>query len=150
MKTRAFALALMSGLALTASLTIAGGSAMAQQGNSVQAGNAAQQPAAAEEEVTVRGPRLVRSHVGGKTQIGGFGYDLVTLTHRVSYADLNLARPEHVKMLEDRIGLTARQICRELAKMFPVEAPNNPDCVRQATKGAMTQAHAAIAAAKNR
>lgn len=142
MKIDVFAVSAISGLALAASLMLAGGSARAQQGAS------SQQPATPEEEVTVRGPRLVRSHVGGAAQAGGFGYDLITLTHRVSYADLKLDRSEDAKVLEDRISLTARQICRELAKMFPATAPNNPDCVRQATKGAMEQAHAAIAAVK--
>lgn len=148
MKTGASTFSALLGLALATGFTLTGGLATAQQGDSARPADSAAQPASSEEEITVRGPRLVRSHIGGRTQTGGFGYDLVTLSHRVSYTDLKLSRPADVKILEDRISLTARQICRELAKMFPVSTPNNPDCVRQATKSAMEQAHVAIAAAK--
>ncbi len=101
------------------------------------------------EQVTVVGPRVVRKRILGlPAQHGGMGYyDLLTLTDQVGYSDLNLARPEDAKTLENRIGKAADQICEQLADVSPAER-RSPECVQKAIDGAMEEAHAAIAAAK--
>jgi UrcA family protein len=71
---------------------------------------------------------------------------LVSLTRRVSYADLNLATNADVVELEERIEATARLACGQLAEMFPLSDPNTPDCVREAVAGAKAQADEAVAA----
>lgn len=105
-----------------------------------------QEQAKAPEEITVQAPRLIREQStlsGGKTE-------LISLTRRVSYADLDLTKHKDVMMLEQRIKDTAREACTALAKMYPNADASNPDCMRQAEKGAMDQANSVVAAAENR
>lgn len=141
MRSRFFVLSAMV-LALPAGLVLTGSVAAAQQSDSARrASNSV------EEEVTVVAPRVMRTHVRERTAYGVAHYDLMTLTHRVGYADLDLSRPEDVKMLKRRIRATANQLCSQLANAPPVQ-PRSMQCVQQATQGAMAQARAAIAAAK--
>lgn len=134
------------GVALSAVLLFAGSSALGQQRDSAGKG------ARTQEQITVTGPRLVISHIGSQhTQAGGFGYDTLSLTHQVSYADLDLTSPADALELKERVDDTAKKVCRELAKLRPVQPANSSstaDCYSQAYKGAIKQAEAAIAAAK--
>ena len=101
------------------------------------------------EQVTVVAPRVVRTRVHGlPDQHGGMGYyDLLTLSHQVSYADLNLALPADEKTLEQRIGDTANEICEQLAASPPAEQ-KSAECVQRAIESAMEEAHMAISAAR--
>jgi len=102
-----------------------------------------------EEQVTVVAPRVVRTRVHGlPDQHGGMGYyDLLTMSHDVSYADLNLALQADDKILERRIGDTANEICEQLAATPPAEQ-KSAECVQRAIESAMEDAHMAIAAAR--
>jgi UrcA family protein len=97
-------------------------------------------------EITVVAPRLVRKDsertpVGGKTE-------LVSMTRRVTYDDLDLTVHADVLELEKRINDTAKETCGLLASVFPLSDPKTPDCVREAVDKAMVQARAAIAATR--
>lgn len=134
----------ISALVLTGGLTLASAPALAQQSDPAQqASNAAQ------EEVTVIAPRVMRTKVRQPGSRGVGYYDMLTLTHQVSYADLNLAHPGDAKTLRDRVTKAANDVCQELANVSPAE-PKSQDCVHSAVRSAMPRAEAAIAAAQGR
>jgi UrcA family protein len=125
--TRKFAL-----LTLAAAIT---GSAMAEE---------------ALTEVTVVARRDVNVEVVGRGS-NGAPVELITLTRRISYADLDLSTHTGAVDLEKRVTETAQAACKELNKHYPLTVPaENPSCVKQAADGGMAQAHAAIAAAEQK
>jgi len=75
--------------------------------------------------------------------------DLVSVTHRVSYADLDLSTAAGRAELKSRIEAKAREGCGQIGKLYPedVVETSNRQCVDAAVKDALSQAHAAIAAA---
>ena len=97
-------------------------------------------------EITVTAPRLVTKRVVGRTPAGS-EVELVSLTRRVSYADLNLALHTDVTQLETRIDAIAKQACEDLAKMYPLSDPKTPDCVHEAVRSAKPQLDTVVAAA---
>ena len=119
------------------------GPVFAQKGDPVQT-------QASQEQVTVVGPRVMRTQVRGpRADTHGMGYyDLMTMTREVSYADLNLARPEDAKTLERRIDQAANDICRQLSDAPPAEPDSAEYCTHRAITSAMEEAHAAVAAAR--
>lgn len=144
MRPYTFVFSALSAVALAAGLALTSTTALAQHGDSAQQSNGGDQ-----EQVTVVGPRIMRTKVHG-TADAGFGigyYDMLTLSHRVSYSDLDLTQPEDAKTLKNRIDETANQICQQLAEASPPR-PTSRDCVYNAVQSAMEQAHVAIAAAK--
>jgi UrcA family protein len=96
-------------------------------------------------EVTVVAPRLVRQEVGREPATAST-VELVSLTRRVSYSDLDLALHASVLELERRIEATAREACAQLARLFPLSDPKTPDCVAEAVAGARAQAQQAVRA----
>lgn len=133
MKKRSVVVPVTSCLALAGGFAFFSGAATAQQQGS---------QARAQEEVIVEAPRLVRKEVG-RGDLGG-KVELISLTRRVSYADLNLAMHADVMKLEQRINDTAKEACGQLAQMYPLADPKTPNCVRQAVDGAMKQAQKVI------
>jgi len=106
----------------------------------------AQQTSDILEEIIVVAPRLVTREEVGRTASGS-KVELISLTRRVSYADLNLATHADVMELEERIDATAKLACDQLAEMFPLSDPNTPDCVSEAVAGAKARVDEAVAAA---
>jgi UrcA family protein len=139
MKTHLVAISTLSALAMAAGLS----PALAQKGDPVQTG-------AAQEQITVVGPRIMRSQVRGVPEAThGMGYyDLLTMTRQVSYADLNIARSEDERMLEKRIDQAADEICKELASTPPADLSSAQYCTQRAITSAMDDVHAAMARAK--
>ena len=72
----------------------------------------------------------------------------VTLTHRVSYADLNLATHSGATELKRRVEETARFACEQLDKLYPFEEKETPTCTRDAVDRSASQVDEAIAAAE--
>lgn len=142
MRSRFLVLAAMAVPALFAGFVLTGSVAMAKQDDSSQ-----QMSKSAEEEVIVVAPRIMQTKIRQRTPYGVAHYDLMTLTHRLSYADLDLSRPKDVKTLERRIRATANQLCLRLANAPPAQ-PRSMVCVHQAVHTAMEQARVAIAAAQ--
>ena len=70
----------------------------------------------------------------------------ITITSRVSYADLDLKTEPGVNELDKRIRETAKSTCKEMDVKFPAEGSGEEACVKQAVEGAMAQAHKVIAA----
>ena len=105
-------------------------------------------PALAQEtaQVTIQAERTAK--VVGRSYTG-VPIELVTLTRRVSYADLDLSTHTGATELEKRVSDTAKDACKQLDTLYPLTASaGGPSCVKKATDDAMVQAHAAIAAAE--
>jgi UrcA family protein len=99
------------------------------------------------EEIVVQAP-IVRRQVG-RTAIGA-KIEVIELSRRVSYADLDLNRPADVTELKTRIETTAKESCEQLSDMFPSNPSDRNElrrCTNQAVDGAEEQVQAAIAAA---
>jgi UrcA family protein len=88
-----------------------------------------------------------RPNVSTKHMHKGMPEEVVSITHKVSYADLNLASPAGAAELEKRINDSAKAICARLDKLEPQSKSEDANCIKSATETAMLQAHAAIAAA---
>jgi UrcA family protein len=141
MRSQGFVLSALSALALAAGLTLTSAPVFAKQGDS------AQQSDSNQEQVTVVGPRIMRTKVRGTSDTGaGVGYyDLMTLSRHVSYSDLDLSKPEGAKRLKNRIRETASEICERLADAPPVRPQSqSQQCVHKAVANAMQEAHFAI------
>lgn len=100
-------------------------------------------------ELTVVAPRLVRRQMSRESATGA-PVELVSLTRRVSFSDLDLAKHADVLELDRRIETVAREACDQLASVFPLSDPKTPDCVAEAVAGAKTQANQAALAAGRR
>ena len=71
------------------------------------------------------------------------------IARQVSYADLDLVSHAGVLSLEARISDTADSICSKLGEMYGPTGFSQAECVRDAVRAAMTQAHTAIAVAEH-
>ncbi len=80
----------------------------------------------------------------------GVPMERVTLTHHVSYADLDLASHAGVLALEQRVKDVARLACEQLDKLYPFEEKNAPECIADAVAQAKSQVQEAIAAAQHK
>lgn len=101
------------------------------------------------EEVVVIAPRVVRRERVDRTT-GGGTVERVTLTRRVSYADLDLRMNADVMELERRVAGMAVEACEQLAEAHPMldPEPSHEDCIEEATEGAMERVREAVAAAE--
>jgi UrcA family protein len=107
---------------------------------------AAVAPVAAQEvrEVTVTAPEVVR-HEEARQPSGAFT-EVVSISHHVSFADLDLKKASDASVLEQRVRDAADLGCKQLRTLYPL-VPDDPDCLKKATASGMEQAQAAIAAA---
>jgi UrcA family protein len=96
-------------------------------------------------QITVIAPRLVRQEVGRTNS--GASVEMISLTRRVDYKDLDLKRQVSVAELETRVKEVAEEACAQLARVYPLSDPQTPDCVKDAVEKAMAQVKAAVAAA---
>jgi len=115
----------------------------------VPAGFLVAQQAQPMPEVKIEATRSVKT-VGHSST--GVPIQLVSLSHQVSYADLDLATSAGAQTLQKRISDTAKTACKELDTLYPLEAQSaqSQSCVKTATDGAMVQANAAVAAAQQK
>ena len=75
------------------------------------------------------------------------GYYKVTLSSRVSYADLDLTKPDAAATLERRIKAAATEVCDGIGKAYPDSGPDTKECAKRAADKAMVEAKKIIAAA---
>jgi UrcA family protein len=95
--------------------------------------------------ITVTAPRLVRQEVGRTNS--GAPVEMISLTRRVDYKDLDLKQHASVAELETRVNEVAKEACDQLARVYPLSDPQTPDCVKAAVDKAMAQVRDAVAAA---
>lgn len=96
------------------------------------------------EVVTVEAMREI---VIGKTARGATIREL-SIRSRVSYADLDLTKPEDVATLQKRVADTAKSTCKEIKVEFPAEGSTEQRCVKDAIEDADQQIAKAVEAAK--
>jgi len=106
-------------------------------------GNVLAQPL---EEIVVEGSPIVEEHAA-KTPFAP-GYYKVVMSSRVSYADLDLAKPTDVATLELRIKEAATVVCDKLGKAYPDSGPNTKECAKRAADKALAEAKKVAASRK--
>ncbi len=74
------------------------------------------------------------------------GYYKVTMSSRVSYADLDLSQPDAAATLESRIKAAATEVCDGIGKAYPDSGPDTKECAKRAADKAMVEAKKVIAA----
>jgi UrcA family protein len=89
------------------------------------------------------GAGVTTKSVVGHSAIGA-PIEEVTITHRVSYADLDLTKTADAAELRRRVQETARAACRQLDALYPLEAKNARECTRNAIARASSQVDNAI------
>jgi UrcA family protein len=112
-------------------LVLSGGAALAQQ----------------VEEITVVAPHEIERRVVGRSKIGA-PIEQISLTHRVDFSDLNLAKPDDLATLRQRVADEAKLACDELDKLYPLDRDRarNRRCVRDTNNDAQAQINAAVQA----
>jgi UrcA family protein len=105
-----------------------------------------QQVAGEMEEVVVLAAPIMRRW----TEPGRYGgeAEVIELTRRVSFADLDLSSQADVTTLETRIEAVAKESCEALSDLFPLDPSDKTEihvCTKKAVKGTREQVKAAIA-----
>ena len=100
------------------------------------------------EEVIVRAPieRVKDTRTVGSVATT----EIIELNRYVSYSDLDLTKVADVATLDERITATAKESCKKLSNMFPLDRSDPAEmgrCVKKAVSGAGTRKAKAIAAA---
>ena len=100
------------------------------------------------DEVVVRAP-MSREIVTRRAM--GSGEKIIEIRRSVSFADLDLSKPDDVLELEQRIEMVARQSCEKLEEMFPFEQDDDAAkvrrCTREAIRGTEDELRNVVAAA---
>jgi UrcA family protein len=99
------------------------------------------------EGVNVEASRIVKETIGRAANSAPINQ--VSLSYRVSYADLDLASKGGVATLEKRVDEAAMAACKEISKLYPLATPDDMSCAKIASKAAMVKVHEAVAAAGN-
>jgi UrcA family protein len=97
------------------------------------------------EGVNVEASRVVKETVGRAPNLAPINE--ISLTYRVSYADLDLATKEGASALDKRIHEAAAAACKELGRFYPLATPDDSTCAKKASADAMAKANEAVAAA---
>ena len=107
-------------------------------------GNVLAQPL---EEIVVEASPIVKE---GKAEPASPapGYYKVVMSSRVSYADLDLAKPADVATLDSRIHEAAKVVCEKLGKAYPDSGPDTKECAKRAADKALTEAKKVAATRK--
>ncbi len=92
--------------------------------------------------ITIGAGVTIKSVVGRTSS--GLPIEEVTITHRVSYADLDLTKTAGAAELKRRVQETARAACKQLDELYPLEAKNARECARMAIAKASPQVENAI------
>jgi UrcA family protein len=100
-------------------------------------------------EITVIAPHSIEHKTVGRTYTG-IPIEQISLSHHVSFRDLDLRRPADAAELNKRVDEAARIGCRELDGLYPLDelTPSNKTCTKSAIDAASRQVTAAIAAAR--
>jgi UrcA family protein len=93
-----------------------------------------------DREVVVEAPQVVHEAIGRNSN--GARDELVSLSHRIPYTDLDLTKAADLATLQARVKDAAVLGCDQLRKLYPL-ATHDPDCIQKATRHAMTQVRAA-------
>jgi UrcA family protein len=84
------------------------------------------------------------------TSIPGVREEVISISQRVSYADLNLASTSDSREMEARVRSTARTLCEKLDHSYPLSGVQLETCVRNTVSKGMADVRIAIAAAEKK
>lgn len=98
------------------------------------------------EGVNVEASRIVKEQVGRAPNLAPI--NAISLSYRVSYADLDLATPAGAAALEKRVNDAAEAACKEIGRLYPLATPDDLTCTKAAVKEAMVKVKEVQAAAK--
>jgi UrcA family protein len=84
-------------------------------------------------EVVIEAPKVVE-----RQRYGTIGQE-ISMSVRVSYADLNMQSPDGVAELDRRIKVAANYVCTQLDRRYPEGAPELFYCAKNAVNGAEPQ-----------
>jgi UrcA family protein len=94
----------------------------------------------------------IQASVVSKKIIGmsssGVPTEEVTVTRRVSYADLDLKTYSGAQALKQRVKEAAKLACKQIDKLYPLEQSDTPNCIKESVVEADRQVDEAIAAAQ--
>jgi len=120
-------LSLVSSLALAAAWLVAAGAQAQTQPHTVR-------------EIVITSPRVVHERIGRSSN--GAHEELISLSHRITYDDLDLSKTADLATLRNRVREAAELGCQQLEKIYPL-SNHDPDCVKKAVGRAMPQIRAA-------
>lgn len=92
-------------------------------------------------------PAYIEIQAVRPTMMRGMPDTVVSVSHQVSYADLDLATQKGDRQLEKRIDDAAVAVCKRIDTIQPPESIQDRSCVKKAVYNAMIPARAAISAA---
>jgi UrcA family protein len=75
------------------------------------------------------------------------GIEVYSLERRVRFKDLDLATPDGIAALEQRVRAAADAVCAQLGEWYPKLFTTDKECRQRAVQSAMVQVRAAIAKA---
>ena len=73
---------------------------------------ASQPPSEPSEDVTVFAPYVIKKENGPRNA------QIITVSRKVNYHDLDLAKPADVSVLEQRVKQSAEDVCKELDRQY--------------------------------
>ena len=99
-----------------------------------------------QQEIVVESPRVQVTRAPYNS--GDIPIDVITVSHVVSYSNIDISTSSGAKVLEQRIKDAAKAACKEIDTLYPTRKPITGDlpCEKTATDAAMVRANAAIAA----
>ena len=96
------------------------------------------------EEIVIIAPRPITTETSENIP-GGRKQAVISLKMVAQYSDLNLAKPDDAERLMVRIRSVARDACKYLDRLYPLDP--DPACEARAVADAKPQVEKAIAAA---
>ena len=99
------------------------------------------------KEIVVEAPRVQK---GVDRTSTGVPIDLISVTHRVSYSDIDISTSSGAQVLTQRVKDAAAAACKEIDKLYPLREPmpGSRSCTDAAADAASAQVKAAVAAAE--
>lgn len=99
------------------------------------------------KEIVVEAPRIQKGV--GKDAVGA-SIDQISVTHRVSYSDIDISTSSGAQVLTQRVKDAAAAACKEIDKLYPLREPmpGSRSCTDAAADAASAQVKAAVAAAE--
>jgi len=85
-----------------------------------------------------------------RSSLTGASSDVISISQRVSYADLNLATASGSREMEARVRDTAKALCEKLEERYPLSGNSVETCVKNAVDKGLADVRAASAAAEKK
>jgi UrcA family protein len=98
-------------------------------------------------EFVVSSARLSAS---ARSSFIGASDEVISISQRVSYADLNLATASGSREMEARVRNTAKALCEKLEREYPLSGTTTQSCVRNTVSKGLADVRTATAEAEKK